>query len=288
MFSGLHQKIILVVIIVSLLAIIELYLINNDDKHNLPPSEKYDKMQLLQHKEVSIKKEPVEKVNQNNRGQPPINQGDSKEQNLRDVTSNPVQQLVKLVNNKAYNSYVTSLSSLQTESILKQMGVSNLTLKRSQVNFLLCGGKPILKQLKLPDLSVHIPSSFQHCKNMSFKSSRPTVALGSYPGSGNSWVRQLLESATGIYTGAAFCDMAYVAAGMIGEYIDTNNVLVVKTHAPLFTRWKVDQLNYDKAIYIVRSPFGAFLADHIRIAATASPKVHGDSHTVEVSYNFGM
>ena len=276
MFPGPHQKIILVVIIVSLLAIIEFYLMNNDDKHDLLhgdfyyitkqplnssvgkkldrinnikqqpnlPSEKHIKMQLLQPKEVSVKKEPIKKVDQS--------------------------------------------KSLQTKSILKQMGVSNLTLQKSRVRFLSCGGKPLLKQLKRPNSLVHIPSSFQHCKNMSFKSLGPTIALVSYPGSGNSWVRQLLESATGIYTGAVFCDTAYVAAGMIGEFIDTNNVLVVKTHAPLFTRLKVNQLKYDKAIYIVRSPFGAILADHIRVAATKSKKLKGDSHTAEVSYNFGM
>ena len=323
MFPGLHQKIILVVIIVSLLAIIELYLINNDDKHNLLhgdfyyitkqplnssadkkldhinnnnkqpnlPSEKHNKVQLLQSKEVSVKKEPaaVEKVNQGDRRGSPISQGDNKEQNFQAVTSNPVQQLVKFFNNKAmYKSYVMNLSSLQTKSILKQMGVSNLTLQKSRVSFLSCGGKPLLKQLNQPNSSVHIPSSFQHCKNMSFKSSGPTVALASYPGSGNSWVRQLLESATGIYTGAIYCDMAYVESGMMGEHVDTNNVLVVKTHAPLFTRLKVNQLKYDKAIYVVRSPFGAILAEHIRSAATRSKKLKGDSHTAEVSYNFGM
>ena len=321
MFPGPHKKIILVVIIVSLLAIIEFYLMNNDDKHDLLhrnfyyitkqplnssadkrldhinnnnkqpnlPSEKHNKVQLMQPKEVSVKKEPVEKVNQGDRRGSSISQGDNKEQNFQAVTSNPAQQLVKYFNNKAmYKSYVMNLSSLQTESIFKQMGVNNLTLQKSRVRFLSCGGKPLLKQLNQPNSSVHIPSSFQHCKNMSFKSSGPTVALGSYPGSGNSWVRQLLESATGIYTGAAYCDMAYFEAGMIGENVDTNNVLVVKTHAPLFTRLKVNQLNYDKAIYIVRSPFGAILAEHIRSAAIRSKKLKGDSHTVEVSYNFGM
>ena len=50
---------------------------------------------------------------------------------------------------------------------------------------------------------------------MSFQSSGSVIVLASFPGSGNSWVRQLLESATGIYTGALYCDGAYVRAGMI-------------------------------------------------------------------------
>ena len=97
-----------------------------------------------------------------------------------------------------------------------------------------------------------------------------------------------MESATGIYTGAVYCDMAYVAVGMIGEFIDTKNVLVVKTHAPLFRHLKVNQLNYDKAIYIVRSPFGAILANHMRVTAAKSKELQHDRHTAEVSYNFGM
>ena len=41
------------------------------------------------------------------------------------------------------------------------------------------------------------------------------MALASFEGSGNSWVRQLLESATGIYTGSVYYDPAYVKVGMI-------------------------------------------------------------------------
>ena len=57
---------------------------------------------------------------------------------------------------------------------------------------------------------------------MTFQSSGPIVALGSFPGSGNSWVHELLESATGIYI---VMDHNYVAAGMIGEGVTTDNVI---------------------------------------------------------------
>ena len=316
MFPGIHQKVILVVILISLLAIIELNLINNDDDEPNPThgdfyyinkqplkssggeelnhinnnnqqqsklqSEKHDKMQLI--------KEPHKKVKQTNRRQPPINQGDTKLQHSSIVTSNPVQQLVDFVDNKSmYKSCVKNLSSSQTEYVLDQMGISNLTLQSSRVGFLLCGRKSLLKQLKGKQLnsSLNMSSTSHHCKNMSFKSSGPSIALASYPGSGNSWVRQLLESATGIYTGAEYCDPAYVAAGMIGEHVNTSNVLAVKTHTPLFTHVKVNKLKYDKAIYIVRSPFDAILAEHSRLAATRSKKLRSNSHTAEVSYNFG-
>ena len=234
-------------------------------------------------------------IGQGDKTQPPgnINQGDKKQQPLPAATGNPLQQLVNLVgtnNGAAYNSYLKKLSTSQLKSVLNQLGVSNLTLQKSQMKFLSCGGKPMLKQLKGKKLnsSVHIPSSFHHCKNMSFKSSGPSVALVSYPGSGNSWVRQLLESATGIYTGAVYCDTAYVGAGMIGEFIDTRNVLAIKTHLLPPMRSNLLVAQYDKAIYVVRSPFSAILAEHNRALAERAPKQYGNAHTAEVNYKYGM
>jgi len=88
----------------------------------------------------------------------------------------------------------------------------------------------------------------QPCKKMSFKTGGPVVALGSYPGSGNSWIRQLLETATGIYVGAIYCDCSYVREGMVGEGIQTENVIAIKTHrqSPSI----LSRTTADKAIYI--------------------------------------
>lgn len=38
------------------------------------------------------------------------------------------------------------------------------------------------------------------------KNSLPPVALASFPGSGNTWVRHLIETASGIYTGSVYKD----------------------------------------------------------------------------------
>ena len=194
-----------------------------------------------------------------------------------------------------FHKYVRSLSSSQIEDVIRQMRVSNLTLRKSQENFLRCTGIKLLRKLRGKKLkckhlssSLNIPQSCQHCKNMSFQSSGPVVVLASVPGSGNSWVRQLLESATGIYTGAMYCDSSYVNAGMIGEGVDTNNVIAIKAHyAPSFVK---KLLNNDKAIYIVRSPFGAILSENNRNVARTSKKYTtlGDSHIVEVDYKYGM
>ena len=61
---------------------------------------------------------------------------------------------------------------------------------------------------------------------------RNVVALVSETGSGNTWVRGLLEKATGICTGTIYCDPALRNAGMIGEFVVGSSVLVVKTHTP--------------------------------------------------------
>ena len=36
---------------------------------------------------------------------------------------------------------------------------------------------------------------------------RPPTALASFPGSGNTWLRFLIESATGIFTGSRYKDL---------------------------------------------------------------------------------
>ena len=44
------------------------------------------------------------------------------------------------------------------------------------------------------------------------------VGLISFPGSGNTWIRFLIESATGIYTGSAYNDSALQAGGASSIY----------------------------------------------------------------------
>ena len=64
------------------------------------------------------------------------------------------------------------------------------------------------------------------------QSSRAPVALVSYPGSGNTWTRGLLQRATGICTGSVYCDSWLRAHGFPGESIRSGSVLVTKTHYP--------------------------------------------------------
>ena len=94
----------------------------------------------------------------------------------------------------------------------------------------------------------------------------PLVALVSFQGSGNTWVRHILEQATGIYTGSIYCD-SILKIVYSGEYIVSSNVLVVKTHHADTTSLSPDvqqafgKMNYDKAIVLVRNPFNALLSE---------------------------
>ncbi|CAI7990010.1 WSCD family member CG9164, partial [Geodia barretti] len=82
--------------------------------------------------------------------------------------------------------------------------------------------------------------------------SKPKYLLRSFPGSGNTWVRQVLEKATGICTGSIYCDSDIMLSGMIGEGVDSSSVLVVKTHNP--------KTPGNATIFIVRNPINAIVS----------------------------
>ena len=103
------------------------------------------------------------------------------------------------------------------------------------------------------------------CNFMSDRSRR-AVALASPEGSGNTWLRGLLEKATGICTGFCCCDAEMRARGFVGEGIMSGKVLVVKTHIA-FPQWisQVKKLqwegSYDSAIVLIRNPAKSVIAE---------------------------
>jgi hypothetical protein len=58
----------------------------------------------------------------------------------------------------------------------------------------------------------------------------PVTALASYPGSGNTWMRYLLQQATGIVTGSVYNATHLKKSCFPGEGIWNGSVLAVKTH----------------------------------------------------------
>ena len=189
-----------------------------------------------------------------------------------------------------YGKYLETLPASVIERLVSLFGVGNLTTRYSQQQFLQCTGIYALRWLKgaPPEIPVALPSSSQHCKKLSFQSSGPKVALVSYPGSGNSWVRQLVESATGIYTGAMYCDPSYVKAGMIGEGMDSTHVIATKLH--FWPSVVKGYLQGGKAIYIIRSPFAAILSENNRNVARNTKDFNKElaSHVTEVDFKYGM
>nr|CAD7409860.1 unnamed protein product [Timema cristinae]CAD7424555.1 unnamed protein product [Timema monikensis] len=89
---------------------------------------------------------------------------------------------------------------------------------------------------------------------------RPVVALVSFPGSGNTWVRYLLQQATGIYTGSVYKDYGLLKNGFAAESVVNGSVSVVKTH-----EWgKEARKPFDKAVLLVREPGPAIQAEFNR------------------------
>ena len=87
-----------------------------------------------------------------------------------------------------------------------------------------------------------------------------TVCLCSYPRSGNSYLRKLLELATGIVTGSdsrpnRTLSTSLLRYGFIGEGICDESVWVVKSHYP--ERLGYMRVNAKRIIVLVRNPFDA-------------------------------
>lgn len=88
----------------------------------------------------------------------------------------------------------------------------------------------------------------------------PLTALASYPGSGNTWLRHLLQQSTGIATGSEYVDLSLKHRGFPGEGINNASVLVIKTH-----EYGNETLNkYHKAVLLIREPKEALLAEFNR------------------------
>ncbi|CBY35460.1 unnamed protein product [Oikopleura dioica] len=85
----------------------------------------------------------------------------------------------------------------------------------------------------------------------------------SYPGSGNTWTRILLEDITGIYTGSIYRDGSLTRGGFKGEGTNPmkGQTMIVKSHFP--SNQKV--MHAAKAIiFVVRNPFDAIIAEYKR------------------------
>ncbi|CAK1541396.1 unnamed protein product [Leptosia nina] len=88
------------------------------------------------------------------------------------------------------------------------------------------------------------------------------VALVSYPGSGNTWLRYLLQQATGIMTGSIYMDYGLRVHGFPAENVTNGSVLVVKTH-----EGPPSDNKFQAAILLIRNPRDAILFEYLLIKA---------------------
>ena len=100
--------------------------------------------------------------------------------------------------------------------------------------------------------------------------SLPARALVSYPGSGNTWTRYLLEAATGVFTGSVYNDDEIYKAGHLGEKRDhtDGSTLVQKTHHSAlgphrknFT-WRIEHIEQfgGRGVLVIRNPYRAIIS----------------------------
>jgi len=98
--------------------------------------------------------------------------------------------------------------------------------------------------------------------------------LATYPCSGNTWTRAVLEGSLLIYTGSVFCDGNLKKSGMLGECMqDASKVFPIKTHWPVMGTHTEGHL--ERNLVIVREPLQATLS-----YTTFS---HGGGHFKEMS-----
>ncbi|OWF48649.1 WSCD family member AAEL009094-like [Mizuhopecten yessoensis] len=99
------------------------------------------------------------------------------------------------------------------------------------------------------------------CKGLRYSTiSLPSTALVSFPGSGNTWIRHVIQQATGMATGSAYTDKSLKRDGFPGEGQTNGSVIAVKTHV-----WgQEERARYVRAILLIRDPFEALLSEFNR------------------------
>lgn len=131
----------------------------------------------------------------------------------------------------------------------------------------------VLREEALEQLRGGIPCLPRVCKEeVGFYDASADVKklyLASFPGSGNTWLRSVVRAGSRKYTGSLYNDKKLANnQGFAGELLASVDptTSVVKSHYPM---WKLGaplkQPRFSGAVYIVRAPFDAILAELNRI-----------------------
>ncbi|XP_059487763.1 WSCD family member AAEL009094-like [Neocloeon triangulifer] len=104
-------------------------------------------------------------------------------------------------------------------------------------------------------------SKLHWCHQLHFKvPPGPVTALVSFPGSGNTWVRYLIQQATGTYTGSVYKDYGLLKNGFPAESVMNGSVVAVKTHEI----GESARAPFAKAVLLIRAPGQAIQAEFNR------------------------
>ena len=190
---------------------------------------------------------------------------------ITEAAKRPCDEPLKLYLKFAKSNY---LSDFDMDCLLEHYDIKGIQYldKASKLSFLKCnpdytryGHKGDFEQY----LDVK-PTNLGNCTKLSdmhFINGTRVITLVSFPGSGNTWTRLLLEQATGIFTGSIFCDQDLRSSGFFGEQIISSNVLAVKTHYPGIGNPKLHHFNpahVDGVIFIMRNPLDSIVTERKR------------------------
>ena len=121
--------------------------------------------------------------------------------------------------------------------------------------------------------------SIPACPAKTFGTRFPPTALMSFPGSGNTWMRHLIETATGFFTGSVFRDEDLYQNGFKGEGLRVyhwNRLISIKIHnifpciqCKLFSDI-IKNANESKCVILMRNPYDAFISEFTRFHSNAT------------------
>jgi len=189
-------------------------------------------------------------------------QGDTTPTKYRVI--NPLLRDGKIGTRKRYVKVLEGMSDIQVNDVVSEFNVKGMEFLNGEAkrDFLWCDPELVKDSIQ------PVQSMSHHCTEMGFKEdSGKKVALASFPGSGSTWSRTLLEDATGVFTGAIYCDKKLKGSGFVGEYITTGNVIAIKTHQHLMNISNPDHkhtIAFDAAIFIIRNVFDAVISERKR------------------------
>lgn len=109
----------------------------------------------------------------------------------------------------------------------------------------------------------------------------PSIALMTFPGSGNTWMRHILQQLTGIATGSIYMDPRLKSQGFSAEG-RVSRVLVVKTHGKSYnqTRRYIPYKKFDRSILVIRNVYNSILSEVKRKLLAIG---HRSNHKIDTS-----